>query len=103
METQNQIKRRLSKPEAIEHIRNLLDTHDDIRRTELADKLCEQFGFLDPRGNKQRSGCLKALCELGKADFFVLPQYVVNMSRFLIRSGVSCRNLGESRTAWTRL
>jgi hypothetical protein len=74
METQNQIKRRLSQPEAIEHIRNLLDTTGDIRLTALADKLCEQFGFFDPLGHKQRAGCLKALRELEKAGLFVLPK-----------------------------
>ncbi len=74
METQNQIKRRLSQPEGIEHIQNLLDTTNDIRRTALADKLCEQLGFFDPLGHKQRAGCLKALRELEKAGLFVLPK-----------------------------
>jgi len=72
MKTQNQIKRRLAQPEAIEHIRNLLDVTDNINRTALADKLCEHFGFFDPRGGKQRAGCLKALRELEKAGKFVL-------------------------------
>jgi hypothetical protein len=75
METQNQIKRRLSQPETIKYIRNLLDTANDIRRTALADKLCEQFGFFDPRGDKQRAGCLKALRELEKGGLFVLPKH----------------------------
>ena len=64
METQNQIKRSLSQPESIEHILNLLDANDNIIRTKLADQLCEHFGFFDPRGDKQRAGCLKALREL---------------------------------------
>jgi hypothetical protein len=74
METQHQIKRRLSQSEAIEHIRNLLETTDDIKRTALADKLCEEFALFDPRGHKQRAGCLKALRELEKAGLFVLPK-----------------------------
>ena len=75
MEKQNQIKRRLSQPDAIEHIRNVLnDAAHTIKRTELADKICEQFGFFDPRGGVQRAGCLKALRELEKTGLFVLPQ-----------------------------
>jgi hypothetical protein len=75
MEAQNQIKRRLSQPEAIEHIRNLLNITNGIRRTALADKICEQLGFFDLRGHKQRAGCLKALRELEKAGLFVLPKH----------------------------
>jgi hypothetical protein len=74
METQNQIKRTLSRPESIEHILNLLDANDNIIRMKLADQLCEDFEFYDPRGDKQRAGCLKALRELEQAGRFVLPQ-----------------------------
>jgi len=74
METQNQIKRTLSRPESIEHIVNLLDANDNIIRTKLADRLCEHFGFFDPRGDKQRAGCLKALRELEQDGRFVLLQ-----------------------------
>lgn len=75
MEAQNQIKRRLSQPDAIEHIRKLLsDGASSIKRTELADKLCGQFSFFDPRGDIQRAGCLRALRELEKTGLFVLPQ-----------------------------
>jgi hypothetical protein len=73
METQHQIKRTLSQPEVIEHINSMLDTSDTVIRTKLADQLCEQFGFFDPRGKKQRSGCLKALRELEQKGCFVLP------------------------------
>jgi len=48
METQNQIKRTLTQPEAIEKINNILDTSDNINRTKLADKLCDHFNFFDP-------------------------------------------------------
>jgi hypothetical protein len=77
MEAQNQIKRKLSLPDAIKRIRNLLnDAANGIKRTALADKLCEQFGFFNPLGNKQRAGCLKALRELEKTGLFILPQAV---------------------------
>jgi hypothetical protein len=73
METQHQIKRTLSQPDVIELIISKLDASDTAIRTRLADQLCEQFGFFDPRGKKQRSGCLKALRELEKDGWFVLP------------------------------
>jgi predicted DNA-binding protein YlxM (UPF0122 family) len=63
METQNQIKRTLAQLEAIEHICRL-NTNVNIKKTKLADQLCDQFDFFDPRGKKQLSGCLKALGEV---------------------------------------
>ena len=39
-----------------------------------AEKLCDQFGFYNPQGQKQRAGCLKALRELEQADLITLPQ-----------------------------
>jgi len=74
METQNQIKRKLSQPEAIAHICKLLDASDSMKITKLADELCEQFGFYNPLGDKQRAGCLKALRELEQAGSITLPQ-----------------------------
>ena len=74
METQNQIKRKLSRPKAIEYVCELLDSSDNIKITKLTDKLCEQFGFYNPLGEKQRSGCLKALRELEQAGSITLPQ-----------------------------
>lgn len=74
METQNQIKRTLAQPEAIKQIISMLDNNDNIKRTKLADLLCDQFGFFDPRGERQRCGCLKALCELEQKGWFVLPK-----------------------------
>jgi hypothetical protein len=73
METQNQIKRTLKQPDVIEHIISLLNVNNNLTRTKLAEQLCEQFDFFDPRGKKQRSGCLKALRELEQEDWFVLP------------------------------
>lgn len=74
METQNQIKRTLSQPEAIKQINSILDNNDNIKRTKLADIVCDQFSFFDPRGERQRCGCLKALRELEQKGGFVLPK-----------------------------
>jgi hypothetical protein len=73
METQNQIKRTLSEADAIEQINLILDTTDNIKITKLADLLCDQYKFFDPRGERQRSGCLKALRGLEQAGLIVLP------------------------------
>jgi len=73
MKTQNQIKRTLTQPKAIEHICNILDTNDNINRTTLANRLCDHFKFFDPCGNRQRDGCVKALRKLEQAGHFTLP------------------------------
>ncbi len=73
MKTQNQIKRTLSRPEAIEYVNSILAADDDINRTKLADQLCDHFKFFDFHQKKQRSGCLKALRELEHKGHFVLP------------------------------
>src|SRR5688572_29200936 len=73
MNIQNQIKRALSEPEAIEYVRRLLEEEEFFSRTELADFLCEEFGFQDPRGERQRGGCLKGLRELEAKGWFELP------------------------------
>jgi hypothetical protein len=73
MEIQNQIKRTLSQPESIEFVISLLGTKEDITRTTLADQLCDEFKFLDFHGERQRAGCIKALRQLEKREFFVLP------------------------------
>src|SRR5437870_10640464 len=73
MTKQNQIKRVLSEPETIEYVSRLLEEEEFFSRTELADFLCEEFGFRDPRGEKQRGGCLKGLRELEAKGWFQLP------------------------------
>jgi hypothetical protein len=73
VESQSQIKRRLSGPESIAEIGALLAHKDGARRTDLARCLCERFGFLDSRGRAQTAGCLKALAELSRAGHFALP------------------------------
>ncbi|MEI6415706.1 MAG: Druantia anti-phage system protein DruA [Pseudomonadota bacterium] len=44
-----------------------------MHRTELADRLCDEFGFVDALDRRQRSGCLKSLRVLEKRGHFVLP------------------------------
>ena len=73
MNIQNQIKRALSKPETIEYVGHLLEEDEFFSRTELADFLCEEFGFQDPGGQNQRAGCLKGLRELEAKGWFQLP------------------------------
>ncbi len=73
MNKQNQIKRTLSQPESIEQIRSRLDSLSSTGRTQFADEVCEHFNFFDPTGNKQTAGCLKALRELEKQGWFILP------------------------------
>jgi len=74
MNTQNQIKRTLSECANTEYIRSLLKSSNIHFRSQLAEEVCEHFGFYDPRGKKQLSGCLKALRQLEEAGHFVLPE-----------------------------
>ena len=90
METQNQIKRTLSRPEAIEQIRALLDGNEDLTRSQVADRVCERFGFYDRRQQRQRNSCLIALRELEKASLIVLPA-----SRIATRKPSSPIRLGQ--------
>ena len=73
MKTQNQVKRILSQPEAISHIRSMLDGNASLTRTALSDQLCEHYGFYDPRGGLQMGSCMKALRELDHRGHIVLP------------------------------
>src|SRR2546425_12596630 len=75
MELQNQIKRTLSTPEAIESVRRLLEDESVSSRIELAELVCEEFGFQDPRGENQWGGCLKALREVEAQGEFQLPPH----------------------------
>lgn len=69
----SQIKRRLSQLDGIDRVRQFIAVNPDMHRTELADRLCDEFGFMDPCAHKQRSGCLKALRALEAKGLFVLP------------------------------
>jgi len=74
METQNQIKRTLSRPEVIKHVRSVLDENGSMNRTGVAEQICEHYGFFDARGTPQTSSCLKALRELEFGGHIVLPK-----------------------------
>jgi Domain of unknown function (DUF4338)/Transposase DNA-binding/Transposase DDE domain len=81
METQNQIKRTLSRPEVIEHVRSVLDENGSMNRTAVADQICDHYGFFDTRGSRQTSSCLKALRELESKGHFVLPKPLLQSGR----------------------
>lgn len=68
-----QIQRRLARPDAVERVRQLVEVRPGMHRTELAERLCDGFGFVDARGRRQRAGCLKALRVLACRGLFVLP------------------------------
>jgi len=70
---QSQIQRRLSVLESVERVRGLIARHPGVLRTELADLVCDEFGFFDWRGQRQRSGCLKALRVLERRGRLRLP------------------------------
>jgi hypothetical protein len=63
MNTQNQIKRSLSESTSVDYVRELLESNEICHRNELAEVVCEHFGFYDARGHIQRGGCVKALRE----------------------------------------
>ena len=73
MDRQNQIKRTLSSPEGLVRLQSILHESAAVHRTALAIQVCTAFGFMNARGQAQRSGCLKALRELERAQHIVLP------------------------------
>jgi hypothetical protein len=81
MNPQNQIKRTLSKSSNIEYVRSLLERNEILNRSQLAEAVCERLGFHDARGEKQLSGCLKALRTLEATGHFVLPEVRTTASR----------------------
>jgi hypothetical protein len=81
METQSQIKRTLSRPQVIEHVRSVLDANGAMNRTMIAEQICEHYDFLDARGAPQTSSCLKALRELERRGRIVLPKPLVQPGR----------------------
>ena len=70
---QSQIQRRLSQPEGTARVREIIAENPDLVRTQLADRVCDEFGFVDPRARLQRSGCLKALRVLESRGLLSLP------------------------------
>jgi hypothetical protein len=85
---QHQIKRTLCDVSAINWMRALLANECTLHRTGVADRACEHFGFLDPRGRFQRSSCLKALRELEEGGLIALPAPRT-------RRGAQCRMVEE--------
>jgi len=81
MNIQNQIKRTLSEAASLEYICDLLESKEIEHRTELASRVCKQYGFYDARGQEQRGGCLKALRELEAIGHFALPAPRTNPGR----------------------
>jgi hypothetical protein len=73
MHQQNQIKRTLAQPEAIDIVRSQLASNVHRNRASLSRALCQHFNFHDARGHHQIGGCNKALRELERAGHFVLP------------------------------
>jgi hypothetical protein len=70
--SQNLIKDTLGRPESLERVRRLLDANPPNRST-LATQVCDLHGFLDHRGQRQLSTCLKALRDLEQEGHFALP------------------------------
>jgi len=73
VDIQHQIKRTLSSPEGLVRLQSILHESGAVHRTALAMQVCSAFGFMNARGQPQRSGCLKALRELERAQHIVLP------------------------------
>src|SRR6266568_6855648 len=71
--TQNLIKDTLGQPENLEQVRRFLDEEAPPNRTALATQVCDWHGFLDHRGQRQLSTCLKALRDLEQQGHFTLP------------------------------
>lgn len=64
-----------------------------MQRTQLAEAVCERFGFYDARGRAQVAGCLKALRALERRGSLELP------AARSCPSGFSPRRLDEA-VAW---
>jgi hypothetical protein len=64
---------RLSQTDALDLVRQSIEANPELHRTELADRLCDTFTFVDPLGRRQRSGCLKALRRLEAKGCLRLP------------------------------
>ena len=71
---QNQIKRTLSHPDVISDISQQLSGLDNPKLSHFADHLCQQYGFIDPQGNYQQAGCIKALRALEQAKKITLSE-----------------------------
>lgn len=73
MAARSPIQNRLSEPDAIERVGQLVAADPELHRTGLANHLCDEFGFVDVRGERQQSSCLKALRVLEARERIALP------------------------------
>jgi len=74
MKTQNLIKRKLSQPESVVVVQQILEDNKQAPRCAIAERVCRHFAFFNALGNPQKSGCLKALRELDRAGRLQLPE-----------------------------
>ena len=74
MKTQNLIKQKLSQPESVVVVQQILEDNEDAPRSAIAERVCEHFAFFNTFGRPQKSGCLKALRELERIGRFQLPE-----------------------------
>src|SRR3984885_7883919 len=73
MDIQNQIKRTLSQPECLAYVSELLEAEGYLSRTDVAVKVCEEFGFQYPGGQHQLGGGRQAWRKRGDKGGFQLP------------------------------
>jgi hypothetical protein len=74
MKIQDLIKRKLSQPESVVVVQQILQDNRDAPRSGIAERVCQHFAFFNALGNPQKSGCFRALRELERAGQFQLPQ-----------------------------
>ncbi len=74
MKTQNLIKRKLSQPESVVVVQQILEDNKEAPRSAIAERVCQHFSFFNAWGKPQKSGCLKALRELERIGRFQLPE-----------------------------
>jgi len=71
---QNLVKDTLGRPENLERVCQFLAEGNPPNRTALATQVCDWYGFLDHRGQRQLSTCLKALRDLEQHGHLTLPR-----------------------------
>ena len=74
MKTQNLIKQKLSQPESVVVVQQILEDNKEAPRCAIAERVCQHFDFFNALGNPQKSGCLKALRELERVGRLELPE-----------------------------
>jgi hypothetical protein len=74
MKTQNLIKQKLSQPESVVVVQQILEDNKEAPRSAIAERVCQHFDFFNALGKPQKSGCLKALRELERIGRFQLPE-----------------------------